>query len=84
MSLFSLEWWQIALLFLPALLNLWGIWHAFNDSPLHMIFIEALATWIHPDRFEGVSALKTLEEVNQRFLTVPMEGTYMIDLKPAP
>ena len=26
MSLFSLEWWQIALLFLPALLNLWGIW----------------------------------------------------------
>lgn len=64
--------------------NSHGIWHAFNDSPLHMIFIEALATWIHPDRFQGVSALKTLEEVNQRFLTVPMEGTYMIDLKPAP
>ena len=64
--------------------NSHGIWHAFNDSPLHMIFIEALATWIHPDRFEGVSALKTLEEVNQRFLTVPMEGTYMIDLKPTP
>ncbi|MFC4964901.1 ABC transporter substrate-binding protein [Alcaligenes sp. GCM10023179] len=64
--------------------NSHGIWHAFNDSPLHMIFIEALAAWIHPDRFQGVSALKTLEEVNQRFLTVPMEGTYMIDLKPAP
>ncbi len=48
------------------------------------IFIEALAAWIHPDRFQGVSALKTLQEVNERFLTVPMEGTYMIDLKPTP
>ena len=31
-SLFSLEWWQLALLFVPALLNLWGIWHAFNHT----------------------------------------------------
>ena len=40
MSLFSLEWWQLALLFLPALLNLWGIWHAFNhvfDTPLERV-----------------------------------------------
>ena len=39
-SLFSLEWWQIALLFLPALLNLWGIWHAFNhtfETPLERV-----------------------------------------------
>ena len=31
-SLFSLEWWPLALLFAPALLNLWGIWHAFNHT----------------------------------------------------
>ncbi len=64
--------------------NSHGIWHAFNDSPLHMIFIEALAGWIHPDRFQDVSAAQTLQEVNERFLTVPMEGTYMIDLKDGP
>ena len=37
MSLFALQWWQIALLFLPAVLNLWGIWHAFRhqfETPL--------------------------------------------------
>ena len=31
---------QIALLFLPALLNLWGIWHAFNhtfETPLERV-----------------------------------------------
>lgn len=30
MTLLSLQPWQLALAFLPALLNLWGIWHAFS------------------------------------------------------
>ena len=49
MSLFSLEWWQIALLFLPALLNLWGIWHAFNhtfETPLERVLFGPSS---HPD-----------------------------------
>lgn len=67
---------------LPAIRNgnAHGIWHAFNDSPLHVIFIEALAGWIHPERFADISARKTLDEINQRFLTVPMQGTYMVNL----
>lgn len=60
--------------------NAHGIWHAFNDSPLHVIFIEALAGWIHPDRFSDISAKDTLAEINERFLTVPMQGTYMVNL----
>ena len=70
---------------LPAMQNgkAYGIWHAFNDSPLHVVFIEALAAWIHPELFEGVSALDTLNEINERFLTVPMQGTYMVELQPS-
>ncbi|MFW8565787.1 ABC transporter substrate-binding protein [Orrella sp. 11846] len=60
--------------------NAHGIWHAFNDSPLHVVFIEALARWIHPNHFTDISAEDTLAEINQRFLTVPLEGTYMVDL----
>ena len=45
-----------------------------------MIFIQALATWTHPERMQGISPQRTLEEINERFLTVPMEGTYFIDL----
>src|SRR5690606_14673237 len=56
--------------------NAHGIWHAFNDSPLHVVFIEALARWIHPERFADISAQDTLDEINRRFLTVPLEGTY--------
>ena len=61
--------------------NAHGIWHGFNDSPLHVVFIEALAGWIHPERMQGISAQATLDEINQRFLgAVPMTGTYMVDL----
>ncbi len=62
--------------------NAHGIWHAFNDSPLHMIFIQALAGWIHPERMQGSSAQDTLDQVNERFLTVPLQGTYLIGLSP--
>ncbi|WP_322999165.1 ABC transporter substrate-binding protein [Castellaniella sp.] len=62
--------------------NSHGIWHAFNDSPLHVVFIEALAHWIHPGRFADVDPARTLEEINRRFLAVPLDGTYLVNLKP--
>lgn len=64
--------------------NAHGIWHGFNDSPLNIVLIEALANWIHPRRMAGISAQQTLDEINRRFLTVPMEGTYMVNLRPDP
>lgn len=62
--------------------NSHGIWHAFNDSPLHVVFIEALARWIHPEKFADISPTETLETINRDFLAVPMQGTYMVDLRP--
>ncbi|MGB6006655.1 ABC transporter substrate-binding protein [Castellaniella sp.] len=62
--------------------NSHGIWHAFNDSPLHVVFIEALAHWIHPDRFADIDPAGTLREINRQFLAVPLEGTYLVNLKP--
>ncbi|WP_322995698.1 ABC transporter substrate-binding protein [Castellaniella sp.] len=61
--------------------NSHGIWHAFNDSPLHVVFIEALAHWTHPDRLIDIKPAKTLAEINQRFLAVPLQGTYLVDLQ---
>uniref|UniRef100_UPI00334138C5 ABC transporter substrate-binding protein n=1 Tax=Castellaniella defragrans TaxID=75697 RepID=UPI00334138C5 len=59
-----------------------GVWHAFNDSPLHVVFIEALAHWIHPERFADIDPAATLNTINTQFLAVPLEGTYLVDLKP--
>lgn len=64
--------------------NAHGIWHAFNDSPLHVIFIQALAAWLHPDLMQGISPQQTLETINDQFLTVPMTGNYLINLRPEP
>jgi len=57
----------------------YGIWHGFNDSPLHVVFIEALAHWINPDLFADVSAQETLDAFSA-FLPVPMQGTYLTQL----
>jgi len=57
----------------------YGIWHGFNDSPLHVVFIEALARWMDPERFDDVSAQQTLDAFHA-FLPVPMRGTYLTQL----
>jgi len=57
-----------------------AIWHGCNDNPTHMIAIEALLRWIHPERAEGIDPARTLESMNKRFAAVPMEGTYWVDL----
>ncbi|WP_323018626.1 ABC transporter substrate-binding protein [Castellaniella sp.] len=64
--------------------NSHGIWHAFNDSPLHVVFIEALAHWIHPDRFQDINPADTLREINTQFLAVPLQGAYLVDLPAQP
>lgn len=64
--------------------NSHGIWHAFNDSPLHVVFIEALAHWIHPDRFADIDPAATLRAINTQFLAVPLRGTYLVNLQPRP
>lgn len=58
-----------------------AIWHGFNDTPAHLLAIEALAAWLHPERMRGIDATATLAEMNTRFLAAPMEGTYWADLQ---
>jgi len=57
----------------------YGIWHGFNDSPLHVVFIEALARWIDPERFDDVSAQATLDAFHA-FLPIPLRGAYLTQL----
>jgi iron complex transport system substrate-binding protein len=58
-----------------------ALWHGCNDNPSHMVGIEALLRWIHPDRAEGIDPARSLEALNTRFAAVPMEGTYWVDLQ---
>lgn len=62
-----------------------GLWHLFVHTPVHIVAIEALAKWTHPDLFAGIEPQETLDEINRRFLAAPLRGTFWTGpVRPAP
>jgi iron complex transport system substrate-binding protein len=57
----------------------YGLWHLFNDTPLHIVAIEQLAKWFHPDRFADVDPQATLNEISNRFSAIPLDGPLWIE-----
>ncbi|WP_162262442.1 ABC transporter substrate-binding protein [Bosea sp. Root483D1] len=55
-----------------------GLWHLFVHTPVHLVAIEALAKWTHPELFVELDPQATLDEINNRFLAAPLEGTFWI------
>lgn len=58
-----------------------GLSHQLLNSPMDILAVEALARWIHPDLFRDVDPARTMAQINQQFLAVPLEGTNWIDLR---
>ncbi|MFC0217797.1 iron complex transport system substrate-binding protein [Pseudochelatococcus lubricantis] len=58
-----------------------GLAHQLLNSPLDILVAERLANWIHPELFADVDPDKTIEELNTRFLAVPLAGPNWIDLR---
>lgn len=56
-----------------------GLWHDFYNSPYNILAIEALAHWINPKTLASLDPQKTMDEMNQRFLGMPLNGSYWID-----
>ncbi|ABD07398.1 Periplasmic binding protein [Rhodopseudomonas palustris HaA2] len=57
-----------------------GIWHLFNNMPLNVLAVEAMAKWFHPELFADVDPDASLRELNERFLPVPMQGTFWVSV----
>ncbi|WP_439498249.1 ABC transporter substrate-binding protein [Bosea sp. (in: a-proteobacteria)] len=55
-----------------------GLWHLFVHTPLHLVAVEALAKWLHPELFETLDPRATLDEINARFLAAPLSGTFWV------
>lgn len=51
-----------------------GLSHQLLNSPLDILAVEALASWIHPALFADLDPARTMSELNQKFLAVPLEG----------
>ncbi|WP_246662861.1 ABC transporter substrate-binding protein [Pseudolabrys sp. FHR47] len=61
--------------------RVYGLWHLFSNIPINFLAVEALAKWFHPKLFADIDPDASLRELNEKFLPVPMHGTYWIGLK---
>ncbi len=55
-----------------------GIWHMFNDSPVHIALIEYLAQSFHPELFADLDPAGTLKLIDRDFLPVSVSGTWWV------
>ena len=56
--------------------------HQLSISVLNILIFECFAKWMHPAVFADIDPDPTLVEINERFLAVPLEGSFWIDFKP--
>ena len=61
--------------------NSHGLWHDFYNSPYNLLAIEVLAKLVHPQLFAKLDPQATMEQINQQFLGMPLQGAYWIDAK---
>jgi iron complex transport system substrate-binding protein len=57
-----------------------GLAHQLLNSPLDILTVETLAKWIRPDLFGDIDPETTRQDLNEKFLAVPLTGLYWIDL----
>jgi iron complex transport system substrate-binding protein len=56
--------------------------HQLSISVLNILVFEHFAKWMHPDLFKDIDPGETLAMINNRFLAVPLEGTFWVDFVP--
>lgn len=61
--------------------RVYGLFHNLMATPLNIVAVEALAKWINPSLFENLDPDTTMKEINAKFLAVPLEGIYLVNLQ---
>jgi iron complex transport system substrate-binding protein len=57
-----------------------AIYHQFYQSPYHFVAVQALAKWLHPDRFADLDPQATFQELHERFLPIDVSGVFWTTL----
>lgn len=61
--------------------NVMAVYHQFYQSPYHFVAVQALAKWLHPDKFADLDPHATFEELHERFLPIDVSGVFWTSLK---
>lgn len=57
-----------------------AIYHQFYQSPYHFVAVQALAKWMHPDKFSDLDPKETFTELHERFLPIDVSGVFWTTL----
>ncbi len=60
--------------------RVFAIWHQFYNSPYQFVALQRIASWLHPELFDGLDAEATLRELHERFLPIQYRPGYWIGL----
>lgn len=58
-----------------------AVYHQFYQSPYHFVAVQALAKWLHPQRFKDMDPEATFKELHQKFLPIDVSGVFWTTLK---
>lgn len=61
--------------------NIMAVYHQFYQSPYHFVAVQALAKWLHPDKFADLDPHATFRELHERFLPIDVSGVFWTSLK---
>jgi iron complex transport system substrate-binding protein len=57
-----------------------ALWHLLHGLPLNVLALEVLTARLHPSLVPGLDPRATLDEINRRFLAVPLSGDFWAGL----
>jgi iron complex transport system substrate-binding protein len=57
-----------------------AIYHQFYQSPYHFVAVQALAKWLHPDKFADLDPKATFKELHEKFLPIEPSGVFWTTL----
>lgn len=58
----------------------YAIWHHFYNSPLNIVAVQVFAKWLYPELFTDLEPRETMEQLFERFQSVPLDGIYWMRL----
>lgn len=60
--------------------RVYGFWNYFSGSPFNIVGAEVMAKWLQPELYADIDPQATMDEINQKFLPLTLEGTYWVSL----
>ncbi|HEY0956656.1 MAG TPA: ABC transporter substrate-binding protein [Roseateles sp.] len=55
-----------------------GVWHHFYNTPYHVVMLQAMARWLHPQRMATVNPQESWLQMHREFLGMEPTGHYWI------